>query len=494
MKKIFNLSLFLLFCFGPLQAAVVNGNCGENLTWSLNTKDSSLTIEGSGAMTDYASYYEDYAPWYAYRSYIKTLSLPSGLTHIGDIAFLQCDNLVSVYIPATLTSIGSESFSGGFSNIKEVHFNGSIADWCSKSWETNDVAYKYDLYFGHTKATNINIPDEITRISGSTFSSCYSLTSVTIPNSVTNIDGFAFGLCKNLTNVSIGNNVATIGDYAFYQCENLISIEIPDSVTSIGQWAFFGCEKLTSVTLGSSITEIGDRAFSCRFEETDEKIGSLYSITCKAEVPPTINSTAFDDKSVFLFVPATSIEAYQNAVVWEDFTNIFPIGTNVGTYRVEFRDWNNELLKVDSVKYGSAATAPDDLYREGYTFIGWDVDFNSVKEDLIVTAQYELGENEIFQISFSDMDHNTIIQNEVLLKVPAAPEIEGFTFLGWRPAANIIEYNYIEIEAVYQADGQSAAPEVFTNPANKAQKLIREGNVYILHEGKSYSVQGLEVK
>lgn len=492
MKKIFNLSLFLLFCFGPLQAAVVNGTCGENLTWSLNTKDSTLTIEGNGAMTDYMPYNnEGYAPWYTYRSYIKTLSLLNGLTHIGDAAFLSCDNLFSIYIPATLVSIGSEGFAG--LNIQEVHFNGSIADWCSKSWETNDVAYKYDLYFGDTIATDINIPDEITRISGSTFSSCYSLTSVTIPNSVTNIDGFAFGLCKNLTNVSIGNNVATIGDYAFYQCENLISIEIPDSVTSIGQWAFFGCEKLTSVTLGSGITEIGDRAFSCRFEETNEKIGSLYSITCKAEVPPTINSTAFDDKSVFLFVPATSIEAYQNTVVWEDFTNIFPIGTNVGTYRVEFRDWNNELLKVDSVKYGYAATAPDDLYREGYTFTGWDENFDYITADLVVTAQYEFGENLYLNIDFYNEKEDSHFNQIVALKVPKAPDFAGFTFIGWRPVAAIIESNIV-IEAVYEADEPASSPSVVTNPSNPAQKLIREGNVYILSGDNIYTLTGLKIK
>ena len=373
--KLLTLFLVLAASIGITNAAIVNGTCGDNLTWSLNTKDSTLIIEGSGEMTE--------APWSSYASYIAYVSFPDGLTNVYRFAFRNCS----------------------------------------------------------------------------------SITSVDIPNSVTGIGGYAFDDCSGLTSVTIGNSVTSIGESAFFGCSSLTSVTIPNSVTSIGNGAFMYCS-------------------------------SLEQITCEVVVPLNIDESAFEgvDKTIPLFVPAESVEAYANAIIWEEFTNIFAIGTIIGTYTVEFRDWDGTVLKTETVNHGSAAVAPEDPYREGYTFIGWDVDFNSVKEDLIVTAQYELGENKTFQISFNDKDNNIIIQNEVVLKVPAAPEIEGFTFLGWRPVANIIEYNYIEIEAVYQADGQSAAPEVFTNPANKAQKLIREGNVYILHEGKSYSVQGLEVK
>ena len=213
-------------------------------------------------------------------------------------------------------------------------------------------------------------------------------------------------------------------------------------------------------------------------------------------VPLNIDEYVFEgvDKTIPLFVPEESVEAYANAIVWEDFTNIFAIGTIIGTYTVEFRDWDGTVIKTETVNHGSAAEAPENPYREGHTFIGWDVNFSSVKENLIVTAQYELGENKNFQISFNDKDNNTIIQNEVELKVPSAPEIEGFTFLGWRPVANIIEYNYIEIEAVYEADDPTSAPAEVINPRNAAQKLIREGNVYILRDGKTYTVQGQEVR
>ena len=419
-KKLFAFFLILAASIGITNAATANGTCGDNLTWSLNTRDSTLIIEGSGEMTE--------APWSSYSSYIAYVSLPDGLTNIYGSAFQSCSSLTSINIPNSVTSIGSYAFF-----------------------------------------------------------SCSSLTSLTIGNNVRSISEMAFMYCSGLTSVTIPNSVTSIGNDAFYYCSSLTSVTIPNSVTSIGNYAFDGCG-LTSITIPNSVTSIGSYAFAY--------CGSFEQITCEVVVPLSIDAYVFEgvDKTIPLFVPEESVEAYANAIVWEEFTNIFAIGTIIGTYSVEFQDWDGTVLKTETVNHGSAAEAPEDPYREGYTFIGWDVDFNSVKEELIVTAQYEFGEKKNFQIRFNDKDNNTIIHNEVVLKVPAAPEIEGFMFLGWRPVANIIENNYIEIEAVYEADEPTSAPSVVVNPANPTQKLIREGNVYILHDGKTYTATGAKVE
>ena len=59
------------------------------------------------------------------------------------------------------------------------------------------------------------------------------------------------------------------------------------------------------------------------------------------------------------------------------------------SYTVTFKDWDGTVLKTETVKEGSSATAPSDPTRDGYKFTGWDVSFNNVTSDLIVTAQYE---------------------------------------------------------------------------------------------------------
>ena len=205
---------------------VDSGECGkngDNLTWTLDS-DGVLTISGMGAMYDGDS--PIYSPWYyGGREYIVTAVINSGVSNIGDYAFLGCTNLKSVTIPDSVTSIGD----GAFSN-------------CGLA--------------------NVTIHNSVTSIGNSAFSNCASLTSVTIGDSVTFIGESAFSGCKNLTSVTISNSVTSIGESAFYNCESLTDITIPDSVISIGDGAFANCG-LTSVTIPDSVTSIGGAFGGC---------------------------------------------------------------------------------------------------------------------------------------------------------------------------------------------------------------------------------------
>ena len=57
-------------------------------------------------------------------------------------------------------------------------------------------------------------------------------------------------------------------------------------------------------------------------------------------------------------------------------------------YTVTFKDWDGTVLKTQTVASGGAASAPANPTRDGYTFTGWDKDYNHATSDLVVTAQY----------------------------------------------------------------------------------------------------------
>ena len=59
-------------------------------------------------------------------------------------------------------------------------------------------------------------------------------------------------------------------------------------------------------------------------------------------------------------------------------------------YTVTFVDYDGTVLKTESVTEGSAAHAPADPVRLGYTFTGWDRDFSNVTSNMTVTAQYRI--------------------------------------------------------------------------------------------------------
>ena len=120
---------------------------------------------------------------------ITSITIPNGVTKIGDYVFYKCNSLTSITIPDSVTSIGGGAFEG-----------------CRS-------------------LTNITIPDSVRSIGNSTFDGCNSLTSVTIPDSVTGIGDSAFYNCRSLTSITIPDSVMTINKRAFYHCTSLAEVD-----------------------------------------------------------------------------------------------------------------------------------------------------------------------------------------------------------------------------------------------------------------------------
>jgi len=174
------------------------------------------------------------------------------VTTIHDAAFALEEDLVSITIPSTVTSIGASAFTD-----------------C-------------------TGLESITISNGVTSIGNSAFNNCKSLASITIPDSVTSIGRSAFSDCISLASITISDSITSIADNTFDVCTSLASITIPDSVTSIGGYAFYGCKSLTSVSFGanSRLESIGGGAFKyCK---------SLTSITIPNSVT-SIGSCAFEE-------------------------------------------------------------------------------------------------------------------------------------------------------------------------------------------------------
>ena len=234
-------------------AETLSGSCGandSNVTWSLDTQTGALTISGAGAMKDYSS--GSYStPWYLLS--VKTATIGSGVTRIGNYAFSGCTKLARVTIPDSVTIIGGSAFYGctGLTSM-------TIPD---------NVTCIGRYAFSHcTGLTSVTIPDNVTSIGWSAFEGCTGLTSMTIPDSVTYIGGYAFRNCSGLANVTFNAVNCTSMDIThspvFSGCNVLQTVTIGEGVTAIPSYAFYGCTSLTSVTIPDSVTSIGDGAFS----------------------------------------------------------------------------------------------------------------------------------------------------------------------------------------------------------------------------------------
>lgn len=100
-------------------------------------------------------------------------------------------------------------------------------------FETNIEKIANYAFYECEKLISITIPNSVTSIDENAFSECTGLTSVSIPNSVISIGLEAFYDCSGLTSVTIPNSVTSIGSSAFQDCTNLTSISYTGTIT---QW------------------------------------------------------------------------------------------------------------------------------------------------------------------------------------------------------------------------------------------------------------------
>ena len=167
---------------------------------------------------------------------ITSLYIPNTVTIIGSAAFYNCYNL-TIYCEASSKPSGWDSSWNSFN--RPVVWN------CISSFEISDEGLhfvvaldengdKYITIAGYTgSSTNVVIPSSINvngedilvkAIASSAFYDNEAITSVTISDNVTTIGSSAFYECSNLTTVTFGENsqLTSIGGSAFYNCDSFL--------------------------------------------------------------------------------------------------------------------------------------------------------------------------------------------------------------------------------------------------------------------------------
>lgn len=286
--------------------AQTSGNCGSpnaaDVQWSY--AGGTLTFTGTGAMNMYSEN-QPQAPWWNdYMTTTTTVVVGEGITTIPHWGFAMFENLTSVTLPSTLTTIGKAALEEcAFTTIDLPEGLTTIGD--------------YSFQIG--ALTSITIPSTVTYIGEVAFQAMESLTSVTFlgsdPTTITFGDNI-FQDCNNLTAINVpagkvdaykaalpdyaaliveggaptpatsgscgtnatwsySNGIMTIGgsgamtDFSSSMTDipwidyqtNITKVVIGDEITHVGDWAFQGCTALNSVTIGEKVTSIGNGSF-----------------------------------------------------------------------------------------------------------------------------------------------------------------------------------------------------------------------------------------
>lgn len=215
--------------------------------------------------------------------YITTIEIHANTKVIAGGAFSSCTNLTGVTIPAGVTNIGDHPFyscyaltslsvESGNTKFHSPTNNKAIMETATDKLlfglkdgyipEGTKVLGSFCFAYLGLKDSAISIPDSVVEIEEYAFYNASAPTTFIIPNSVTKIGYGAFQYCKNVQTLTISNQIKKIEPWTFSGCSDLTSITIPDSVTIIDERAFDGCKKATTVTFGVNVRLIAEVAFS----------------------------------------------------------------------------------------------------------------------------------------------------------------------------------------------------------------------------------------
>lgn len=223
---------------------------------------------------------------FASCSSLEYISIGNAVTSIGEYAFNECAALLELHLPATTESIGLGAIQGcGKLTSLSLPFVGGSADentylgyiFGAESYVTAGGFFPIslqkivvlegcksignDAFNGALTLCEVVLSDGLETIGARAFRNCKAITAITLPDSVKAVGDSAFFGCDSLASASLGLSLTTMGMQAFMCCVSLKSIDIPDAITSIPSSAFDSCTSLESVSFGANITQIGKNAF-----------------------------------------------------------------------------------------------------------------------------------------------------------------------------------------------------------------------------------------
>ena len=197
----------------------------------------------------------------------------------------------------------------------------------------------------------------------------------------------------------------------------------------------FDAEVTKNLTINAMWEKVQGEKYTVTFKDLDDV--ELNKVT--VEKGEKVSKPADPTKEGFTFVGWYSDLECKDAFNFDtevntDLVLYAKFEASVVTYNVVFKGFNGVTLATFSIEEGETVPAilvPDAPVVDGYEFVGWDKEFASVTEDLIINALYEVVVSE-FTVVFANSElENVIVKDGEKVTKPEDPFKEGFVFVGW---------------------------------------------------------------
>ena len=496
---------------------VRSGQCGDNAYFSIDVVTKTLTISGTGNIwqtnwdriilyrngeriyenCDY--YFRDSivslvisegitsiprACFYE-GSKLLSVSLPSTMQSIGENAFVRC-NISSIYIPENVSVIGNYAFSG--CPLTEINVSDQNLTYSSQDGVLFDKEQKILYIYPRNKVGNIYV----------------------IPNSVEKIYHSAFYGNKNIISVSMGNNVRQIGIGAFADCEKLISLTLSDSLTAVGYNSVYhtalyyddrewdnGALYLNNCLILGERNEIEPVAPNAEEVENDQdehatlRIDSIYAIkdgTCLVATYALKGvSVSWDNWLKKLTIPSSVEYINPDAFVQTTLEEVVWNAKHCHDFVIETLIYDfNEFREKDSIiNYNPFVS---------FEQPGWNILESSVKKISLANDVEYLPAGLCSVMPNLEEVYN--YNPEPIAVSENMFEGVGYTCILYVPAGSKAKYEAAPVWRDFYRirEMEDTAIEDIINSSSTPKKVIDNDQLLIFRDGKTYTVQGQEVK
>ena len=264
------------------------GALGDSVYWKYVSETHTLTVYGSGPMSD-PGYSESYFSWQEFGKDIQKVVIEEGVTSIRRYLFNGLTNLQEVEFPTTITEVGNMAFANcevltsivwkptHCEDAYEIFGYSNEANNISSITFANNVEYIPSNLCANTHITSVIIPASVRTIGWSAFRNCAELTTFVLPNTVTKVQGnilagsgvdypvynntlFAYMPQSTIGSYTVPQGIQTICSSSFY-ASKLTDITLPQSLKIIESDAFADCDNLAEIIVPAGVDTIESYAF-----------------------------------------------------------------------------------------------------------------------------------------------------------------------------------------------------------------------------------------
>ena len=179
---------------------------------------------------------------------VRDLMIPEGVLRIGNHAFEQNKQLVSIVIPEGVIEIGDYAFNG-CRNLSRIYFPSTLK-------RIGRFAFR------DCPIVEAILPQGMEVVEKNAFQSCTNLRRFYMPDTVTVFEPEVLRDCMSLTELRFSPKIEAIADGVCSGCSSLRTVVIPEGPKYIQQNAFRGCSSLREAYIPDSILEISGNAFA----------------------------------------------------------------------------------------------------------------------------------------------------------------------------------------------------------------------------------------